>query len=373
MSDDVLSRVLCVDDEPNILVGLERSLFGRFEVVTSNGGEAGLAAIQLGEPFDVVVSDMRMPQMDGATFLAKVREVAPDTIRILLTGHADTDSAIAAVNKGAIFRYLCKPCPKEQLVAILDEAVSQRRLVLAEKDLLENTLAAAVKTLTEVLAMVAPWAFQRAAFAQSCVRHALLKLDWPDPWIYTLAASLSQIGCVGIPADLVQADAAQRGMTPDERALMDGHPEVACRLIESIPRMELVAQIVRYQASSPPPDAPIEIVRGAPLLRAALALERHYIRDTILDKPYQILRELRPALPEYIAKSLEDFRANISSNRTAMVRELVPGWLVDEDVTCRNGMMVLSKGHELSEMAITTLRRLLAAHAIQEPIRVRCS
>jgi CheY-like chemotaxis protein len=371
MSDEALPRVLCVDDEPNILAGLERSLFGRFEVVTTNGGEAGLAAIALGEPFDVVVSDMRMPQMDGATFLAKAREVAPDTIRILLTGHADTDSAIAAVNQGAIFRYLCKPCPKEQLVAILDEAVSQHRLVRAEKDLLQNTLTAVVKILTDVLAMVAPTAFQRAAFVQSCVRHALIKLDWPDQWIYTLAASLSQIGCVGIPADVVQADAAQRGMTPDERKLMDGHPEVACRLIEAIPRMGLVAQIVRYQAGNPPLDAQIEIARGAPLLRAALALERHHTRNRIMDQPYQILRELRPALPEYIAKSLGDFRANISSNRAVKVGDLMPGWLVDEDVTCTNGVMVLSKGHELSEMAIATLRRLLAAHAIREPIRVR--
>ena len=373
MSDDSLPRVLCVDDEPNILAGLERSLFGRFEVVTANGGDAGLDAIQLGEPFDVVVSDMRMPQMDGATFLAKAREVSPDTIRILLTGQADAESAIAAVNKGAIFRYLCKPCPKEQLIATLDEAVNQRRLVRAEKDLLQNTLTAAVKTLTDVLAMVAPWAFQRAAFAQSCVRHALIKLDWPDQWIYTLAASLSQIGCVGIPADVVQADAAQRGMTPDERKLIDEHPEVGCRLIESIPRMELVAQIVRYQASNPPPDAPIEIIRGAPLLRAALALERHFTRDKIMDKPYQILRELRPALPEYIAKALGDFRADISNNRAVRVRDLMPGWLVDEDVKCTNGLMVLSKGHELSATAIAALRRLLAAHAIHEPIRVRCS
>lgn len=371
MSDEPLPRVLCVDDEPNILAGLERSLFGRFEVVTANGGDAGLDAIRMEGPFEVVVSDMRMPQMDGATFLAKAKEVLPDAIRILLTGHADTDSAIAAVNKGAIFRYLCKPCPKEQLLATLDEAVSQSRLVRAEKDLLQNTLTATVKILTDMLAMVSPAAFQRAAFAQSCVRHALKKLDWPDQWIYTLAASLSQIGCVGIPADVVQADAAQRRMTPRERKLMDEHSEVACRLIESIPRMELVAQIVRYQTGSPSVDAPIEVVRGSSLLRAALALERHYTRDKIMTKAYQVLRELRPVVSEEILKSLVDFRTSISGNRAMRVRELMPGWLVDEDVICTNGVMVLSKGQELSVMAITTLRRLLAADAIREPIRVR--
>jgi hypothetical protein len=83
-------------------------------------------------------------------------------------------------------------------------------------------LTASVKTLTEVLAMVAPWAFQRSAFAQSCVIHALPKLEWPDEWIYTIAASLSQIGCVGIPADIVQADAAQRKLSEEEKNCCSG-------------------------------------------------------------------------------------------------------------------------------------------------------
>ncbi len=373
MNDDALPRILCVDDEPNVLAAMERSLSGEFEVVSANGGVAGLDAIHWGEPFTVVMSDMRMPGMDGATFLAKVREVSPDSVRVLLTGQADVQSSIAAINKGAIFRYLCKPCPADELASTLNDAVNQHRLVRAEKALLENTLSAAVKTMTDVLAMVAPWAFQRAAFAHSCVRHALTRLEWPDPWIYTLAASLSQIGCVGIPADVVQADGAGRVMSPDERQLIESHPEVGCRLIESIPRMEMVAQIIRYQASNPPAGAAIEIVRGAPLLRAALALERHDIaRDKVSATAYQYLRSLRPALPDYIAKSLVDFRAEISNSRAVKVHDLMPGWLVDEDVKCINGLLVLSKGHELTATAIAALRRLLAANAIHEPIRVRC-
>ncbi|MFX5839768.1 response regulator, partial [Acinetobacter baumannii] len=81
---------------------MERTLHSRFDVVTANGGTAGLDAIQLGEPFAVIVSDMRMPGMDGATFLAQAREQAPDAVRILLTGQADVESSIAAINRGAI-------------------------------------------------------------------------------------------------------------------------------------------------------------------------------------------------------------------------------------------------------------------------------
>ena len=111
MSEPELPRILCVDDEPNLLAALERNLFGQFDVVTANGGEAGLAAIAEGPPFAAIVSDMRMPGMDGAAFLAAARARAPDSVRLLLTGQADATSAIAAINQGAIFRFLCKPCP----------------------------------------------------------------------------------------------------------------------------------------------------------------------------------------------------------------------------------------------------------------------
>jgi hypothetical protein len=92
-----------------------------------------------------------------------------------------------------------------------------------------------------------------------------------------------------------------------------------------------------------------------------------------MDLPGDVLRAVKPPIPAYIIKALTNFRADVSDeHRAARVRDLVPGWLVDEDVRCGNGIMVLSKGHELTETAIAALRRLLAAQAISEPIRVRC-
>ena len=106
-----LHRVLFVDDEPNILEAVRRSIRGPYEIVTALGGEEGLRRVDQGPPFTVVVSDLRMPVVDGMLLLKHVRERAPETIRILLTGHADTDAAIAAVNDGQLFRFLTKPCP----------------------------------------------------------------------------------------------------------------------------------------------------------------------------------------------------------------------------------------------------------------------
>ena len=372
MTEATLPRLLCVDDEPKVLAAMQRTLFGKFEVETAEGGEAGLAIIRREEPFAVVMSDMRMPGMDGAAFLAQVRSIAPDSVRILLTGQADVASSIAAINKGAIFRYLCKPCPADELLATLDEAVGHYQLLRAEKHLLETTLTASVKTLTEVLTMVAPWAFQRAAFAQACVQHALPRLGWPDGWIYTIAAALSQIGCVSIPADVIQNHAAQRNLSPMESDLLRAHPQVAHRLVSAIPRLEVAAQIILYQNGELPPNAPIEVTRGAQLLHAALQLERHRSRDKAMERPAEILREVRPQIPDYIIKTLADFRAQISESRAVRVRDLMPGWVVEEDVHSSNGMMVLAKGHELTDTAIAALQRLREANAIMDPIRVRC-
>jgi response regulator RpfG family c-di-GMP phosphodiesterase len=374
MTETELPRVLCVDDEPNLLAALERTLFGQFDVVTANGGEAGLAAMAEAPPFDAVVSDMRMPGMDGAEFLALVRERAPDTVRILLTGQADAQSAIAAINRGAIFRFLCKPCPGDELVATLQQAAALHRRTLVERELLETTLASTVKMLTEVLSMVAPWAFQRSATLQACVHHVIHKLEWPNRWLVQTAAALSHIGCVSVPGEVMQRDFADGELTPDERRLMEAHPEVAYRLLAPIPRMELVAEIVRYQARPAPPDAPVEVVRGAHLLRASLHMVRCLSRKQPMSRAVLDLEMLEPPVAVEIARAFGDLRMTVDSGpRKARIRDLMPGWRIEQDIVTKRGMMLLAQGGELSTTAIVALRNLLAAGAITEPVLVSYS
>ena len=106
-------RILLVDDDPLLLAGLKRQLRRHFRIETAPGGAEALALVQGEEPFMVVVSDYRMPGMNGNQFLAQVREISPDTIRIMLTGFADVGAAVDAINEGQIFRFLNKPCPSE--------------------------------------------------------------------------------------------------------------------------------------------------------------------------------------------------------------------------------------------------------------------
>lgn len=118
-------RILCVDDEERVLAFLERDLGKEFTVFTAASGADGLETLRRHRDIAIVVSDMKMPEMDGAEFLSRVRESWPNTVRILLTGQADIEAAADAVNRGAIFRFLLKPCDREELRRALDDARAQ--------------------------------------------------------------------------------------------------------------------------------------------------------------------------------------------------------------------------------------------------------
>src|SRR3954466_6348993 len=106
--DETTATLLCVDDEPNILSALRRLFRSKgYRVLTAEGGAAGLALLEQ-EEVDLIISDMRMPEMDGAQFLESARARRPDAVRILLTGQADIQSILAAINRGEIYRYITK-------------------------------------------------------------------------------------------------------------------------------------------------------------------------------------------------------------------------------------------------------------------------
>jgi signal transduction histidine kinase len=130
-------RILFVDDEPQVLAGIAAGLGRTYEVVTAEGGAEGLAKLGLDGSFAVVVSDYAMPGMNGGEFLAHARLIAPQVVRILLTGHASIEAAVEVVNEGGIFRFLTKPCSLTGLRRALEDALEQSRLVTAGRELVE--------------------------------------------------------------------------------------------------------------------------------------------------------------------------------------------------------------------------------------------
>ncbi len=136
-NSEAAPTLLCVDDEPNILSSLRRLFRGQgYRVLTADSGAAGLAVLEQDE-VDIVISDMRMPEMDGAQFLEKVRERWPESIRLLLTGYSDISAILAAINRGEIYRYITKPWDDNDIMLVVRHAI-ERRVLEREKERLEQ-------------------------------------------------------------------------------------------------------------------------------------------------------------------------------------------------------------------------------------------
>jgi DNA-binding NtrC family response regulator len=116
-------RILLVDDDTHVLDAMRRQIFRLFDVTTTSDPKEAIRLVVSSGPFAAVVSDLQMPGMDGVSLLFLIRQAAPQTVRILLTGHADVESAISAINQGNVFRILTKPCSTATLIHVLQASV----------------------------------------------------------------------------------------------------------------------------------------------------------------------------------------------------------------------------------------------------------
>jgi response regulator RpfG family c-di-GMP phosphodiesterase len=244
MNDRPKPQILCVDDEPRVVEALALVLRKEYEVHVASGPEQALQKLRELKDLAVVISDMRMPKMDGAALLHELLVRRPDVTRILLTGQADRDEAIRAVNQGQIFRFLSKPCPADQLKAAIDAGVIQHRLVAAERAVLQETLLGCIRALMEVLAIANPVAFARAGNIKRRAMELAARLGSPDFWQLEAAALLSQLGFAALPSALLDKVYHGSKLTAEEQAKVDAVPDMANKLLEHIPRLEPVIQIL---------------------------------------------------------------------------------------------------------------------------------
>jgi response regulator RpfG family c-di-GMP phosphodiesterase len=369
-------KVLFVDDEPNVLAGYERLLRKQYAIETAVGGTEGLTALGARGPFAVVVSDMRMPGMDGAQFLARARAAAPDAVRLLLTGYADVRSAIDAVNHGNIFRFLTKPCPPDALYPALDAALTQYRLVTAERDLLDRTLRGSIQVLGEVLALVNPVVFGQVVRVQQLVRELSGQIAGAGAWEVDVAAVLSRLGCVAIPEAVLGA--VQRGaqLGPAEQRQFDALPEITRKLVRPIPRLERVTEIIDHL------DVPFDGTTGertGPVLPlGARVLKVAFDFDTLVTRGVpeaQAAAQLRSRTGWYDPNILAALEAHLrrqpeSQVHEVLVAELTSGMVLAEDLYSTAGVKLLGRGHPITEPLKHRLRTMAACEQTVSRIRV---
>jgi CheY-like chemotaxis protein len=372
------SRILCVDDEPNILEGLCLVLRRRYDVVTAPGGLDALEAIGRGGPFEVVMTDMRMPGMDGAAFLKLARQAMPDAVRILLTGQTDLDSAIAAVNEGQIFRFLTKPCAPPALLAAIDAAMEQHRLITAERVLLEETLHGSIKALTDILAVASPMSFGRATRIKQHVTSIAVHLGMVDRWQVEVAAMLSQLGAVTLPPKTAERLFYGRPLSDDEERMVGKARGMTEQFLAHIPRLESVREILATYTTPVPvarrsTDATkCKVERAAAVLLAAVDFDTLETQgaspplalDTMRGRAEHYDPEILLALAE--AQRVQGGREQV---RELPLSGLRVGMTVLEDLKTKSGTLLVARGYEITPEFLERVHNFNRG-AVKEPVRV---
>ena len=379
-------KILFVDDEPLVLESLSRALRGRYHLSVATSGAAGLDLITdsltQNEPFAVVVSDMRMPGMDGVEFLARVSLVLPDAITMILSGQADLEQTIKVVNSANLFRFLTKPCSAESLRRNLDHGLRQYELVRAERELLERTLGGAVTVLTQVLSMASPAASRRTAQMRAMTASVTEQLGLQSDWRLPIAAMLSHIGCIAVPGPVLEKLETTGHLDSHERAMFDAHPAQGRQLLAQIPRLGDIAEWIgnlptsydpgTHRAPTPLATSSRPVDDGAQIIEA---VGRFLVRHTAGDDTRTIIKDFTAdeRYPARLVEALLEAAAALQpfgTNREVTVKELATGMIFQEDVRTSSGQILIRRGERVTPPLATRLANFAATVGVAEPIKV---
>jgi FixJ family two-component response regulator len=351
-------RVICVDDEPNVLASLKLLLSRHYDVHTAGGGEEGLAMLARLAPVSVVICDMRMPGMPGTEYLRQVAQRSPASARILLTGETDIEAAAEAINTGDLFRFLLKPCAADQLRGALAAGVELYRLRTAEQDLLQRTLVGSIRALVEVLAIADPVAFGRIGRLKELALAVAATLGMGEAWHLEYAALVCQIGNISLPDATAKKSYGGQPLTMQERIQIEEALKLGPTVIKHIPRLERVMRILEELAASSSGSS------------SNLSVETHILRTVLVYEAMERTAKPRSAaIQAFIARSgefdssvsgalLEVLGAGKPKNDASIevgVRELRAGMITAAELRAVTGALLVPAGTEITPSLLARL------------------
>lgn len=411
------SAVLLVDDEESILNSLRRLLRGQpYEVVLATSGAQALE-IMATRPIDLVMSDARMPGMDGATLLAEAHRLYPATSRILLTGYADLTTIIKAINDGQIHRYISKPWNDEELQLVLQQTLEHQRLERLARDqteqlkllnaTLEKRVAARTAELqqtadmldlaydelkrsyvtgTEVFSLLANLRLpkdkqtNRALIELIRVYCAAQSMDESSTRDLTMAAALYNIGKLSWTDSMMVAPSDKLHST--DRGLYREYPGQSESLLMTLEPMKDAARIIRHHQERwdgtgfpdhlkgdaiPPGSRLLKLAVDFIELQKGLILERHLNSDEALLYIRKYAGRLYdPALVEDFVQACATFLSDVTLGdptvKVLSTRELEAGMVLARNLNADNGMLLLNAGKVLN---LPLVDKLIAFEAME--------
>ncbi len=354
-------KVLCVDDEPEILKSLALHLRKKYEVYTATSGAQGLKVLEQVK-VAVVLSDMRMPGMDGAAFLSQVCKTCPDAVRMLLTGQTDIELASKAINEGQIFRFLIKPCPPDQLLQAFAAALEQHRLITAEKVLLQKTLLGSIKALVDVLAIINPVAFSHTTRIRQYALELAQAAGVQESWQVEAAALLSHIGYISLPPEILEKIYYGEPLNWEEKTLLAGVPKVAEQLLHNIPRLEPVLKILA-QVNQPHGKGSSDrtIPLGARILKIVMDFDRLKARGGSSRFAVDCLRQDKEhydqALLEVFAR-LQGVGEEDDAVQEMPLRQVKVGMILKDELRTKSGLLLAGHNFVVTETFLQRVKHI---------------
>lgn len=426
---DTPPTLLFVDDEPSILSSLQRLFRPKgYKILTAESGDAGLAILDA-QAVDLVISDMRMPKMDGAQFLEKVREKTPETMRLLLTGYADVTSTINAINKGEIYRHISKPWDDNDIVLIVKKALehkalrgeNQRLLALTQqqndelKDLnaglekrvqartaeieqvnsflnlanerLKKNFLVSIKVFSGLIELregaVAGHARRVADMARRIARQ--MALPTPAQQDVFVAALLHDIGKIGFTDELLAKPVSK--LVNEELARYRKHALAGEAALMPLVELQGVAKIIRAHherfdgAGFPDGAAGAAIPMGASILAVANDYDGFQI-GTLTERRYTA-DEARTLIrqgsgkrydPQVVAAFLDVFglpREETARLRELPASELMPGMVSGKDILSRDGTLLLAADYVLDAVIVRQIQTYATREGIHLMVSIR--
>ncbi|MDR3370344.1 HD domain-containing phosphohydrolase [Rhodoferax sp.] len=410
--------ILCVDDEPSILSALRRLFRAKgFQVRVAEGGQAGLEVLA-SEPIDLVISDMRMPEMDGVVFLEQVRQRWPDTMRLLLTGYADITSIMGAINRGEIYRYIAKPWDDNDIILIVRSALQQRAMEQEQRRLqalikaqneelkvlnasleakvaertadlkqsnsalqvaneqLKNNFITSIKIFTSLIELRASHLAGHSRRVADLARRLAQKLALSNKAAQEVfvAGLLHEIGKVGFDDDLLNTPVAM--LNTAQLQAFRKHPPRAAQLLFPLPELKgaaetIASQLERYDGTGYPEGlVGKNIPIGARILLVASDYDSLQIgtlaqRKLVPAKALESIMEGRgksydPEVVNALAYLMGEAEqsagmAHLAVDAPRKVRDLLPGMVLSRDLLTPSGLLMLTAGHVLEDAVISKI------------------
>jgi len=404
-----------VDDEPSILSALRRLFRAKgFQVRVAEGGQAGLEMLA-SEPIDLVISDMRMPEMDGVMFLEQVRQRWPDTMRLLLTGYADITSIMGAINRGEIYRYIAKPWDDNDIILIVRSALQQRAMeqeqrrlqtlikaqneelrvlnfsleikvaertaelnqtndaLLVANEQLKNNFITSIKIFTSLIELRASHLAGHSRRVADVARRLAQKLGMGNKPAQELFVSglLHEIGKVGFADELLNTPVVM--LNTAQLQVFRKHPARAAQLLFPLPELKGAAEIIAAQlerfdgAGYPDALAGKQIPLGARILLVASDYDALQIGTLAQRKlaPSKALdaiiegsgKRYDPEVVSALVGLMGDGGSPAAVAQQHMdtlrrVRDLLPGMVLARDLITPSGLLMLTAGHVLDDVVI---------------------